>query len=152
MSNFQTAKLFSLPQNYLLVGGERVQGYSEDEAISYEIESDAVEHLVSADGEVTVSTTNDERMVMTITVMETSASCKRLDDLRREQRASMKNGILNEVPVSHSDRINGDLVRGLGIFLGRGMPSKGKTAGTREFRLLLPYAASKVELATLVTL
>lgn len=145
--SFQVSKLYSLPLNFVMVGGFRIEGFSEDEAVSYETEADAVEHLVSADGEVTVSTTNDERMVATITVMETSASCKRLDELRRAQRAAMKLGILDEVPYSHSDRVNGDLVRGGGIFLSHGKPSKGKTAGTREFMILLPYATESTRLA-----
>jgi hypothetical protein len=147
MSNFQAAKLYSLPQNFVVVDEFRIEGFSEDEAVSYETESDAVEHLVSADGEVTVSTTNDERMVVTITVMETSESCRRLDGLRRRQRDEMKQGRLETVGYSHSDRINGDLVRGEGIFLSYGKPSKGKGAGTREFQILLPYSAAKTNLA-----
>lgn len=148
MEQFQVAKLFSLPQNFLVVGGFRIRGFSEDEAISYETEADAIEHLVSADGEVTVSTTNDERLVATITVMETSESCKILDELRRSQRDQMKQGVLEEVEFSHSDRIVGDIVRGGGIFLQYPKPSKSRTAGTREFMILLPYAAARSRLAT----
>lgn len=145
--SFQTTKLYSLPNNYVLFDGIRIQAFSEDEAVSYEVQSDAIEHLVSSDGEVTIYPTSDNRVVATITLMETSASARFLDQRRREQHAALKAGILDAGTYLHRDATTGDVISGEAFILNRPTPDKAKAAGTREFTILLPYAADQIELA-----
>lgn len=144
---FQTAKLYSLPKNFILVGGLRMEGFSEDEAVSYEVSSEPLEHMAGADGEVTFHTTNDRRVVVTITVMETSTTCGRLEGLRKAQFALIDTvGRLVPTTYSHVDLISGDSIRGQAIFVNRPTPDKAKGPGTREYVLVLPYSSEEIAL------
>ena len=129
--------------NILVIGPYDIGGFAEDGGIEYEFGSDIYEHVSGADSQVTVSQLNDYRMIATVTLMETSASYKRLFDLLTIQRAQLK-----KLPLSfmHRDQINGDQVAvGTIIFLNWPAPSKARTAGEREFRILLPDGAKNFQ-------
>lgn len=123
----------------LIIGGRQIGGFAEDGGVEYEFPSDIYEHISGADSQVTISQLNDHRMIATITLMETSKSYRDLFQMLRTQEAQ-----LIKLPLSylHRDQINGDQVlSGSAVFLGYPAPSKSRTAGEREFRILLPHGA-----------
>lgn len=128
--------------NIITFGGIQLGGFGEDSAVEYEYPSDQFEDVVGADGEVTVSSLNDNRVYATITLMETSASFRELDALRKSQMAAARRGPILPLPWLHVDRVRGDTIAdAFGVFMDRATPSKGRTAGERQFRILLPFAA-----------
>lgn len=136
-------KTYDFKENDIVVGGHRLSGFAEDGGVEYDMASDIAEHISGADGQVTASKNNDNRMVATITVMETSRAYAVLAELMQSQQQSKTYGPL---PYLHRDNINGDLVKSkYAVFLNRPGPSKARAAGEREFRILLPYAADKVK-------
>jgi hypothetical protein len=138
-------KTYDLKKNILIVGGYDISGFGEDGGISYELGADRFEPTVGADGEVTVSANNNNSMVATIKLMETSKAYKVLADLQTAQED--EEGALPALPYLHRDPINGDKVSDrFAVFLNKPAPSKGKKVGEREFRILLPNAAKEMVL------
>lgn len=123
----------------LIIGGRQIGGFAEDGGVEYEFPSEIYEHVSGADGQVTISQMNDFRMIATVTLMETSKSYRDLFQMLRTQEAQ-----LLKLPLAylHRDQINGDQVLGgQAVFLGWPAPSKSRTAGEREFQILLPQGA-----------
>lgn len=136
--------------NHVIIGGVRIGGYGDDAALEYEYGGDQFEDIVGADGEVTVSALNDNRMYVTITLMETSASVKDLEMLRKIQRSAARVGAIPPMPYNHVDHIRGDTITSAyAVFMDLPAPTKARTAGTREFRILLPYSAEDAVQAAL---
>jgi len=149
--SFQTAKLYDLTANVIAIGSVRIGSFDEEGAVEYEMLSDEHESANSSDGRAPVySRLNDERVGVTITLMETSPSVGYLDTLLRGQRA--QRGSLLTVTYSHVDTISGDTISSpQAIFMNRPGPSKGRVAGTREFRLELPFGKRLMTLGGLNT-
>lgn len=144
---FQVAKTYDIAHNKFALGPVLLQGFGDDTAVEYEAVEDEGEVTYGSDGEATFSRSNTRGLILTITFKETSNSITKLDDLRRQQRAQRK---IQPLIWNHVDLLTGDVVgSAYAIFLNPAMPSKGKTAGERTFRLHLPYAsANTVEGAT----
>lgn len=143
-------KTYDLAQVFLTLNGIRIAGFGEEGAVEFESVADIGEHIVSADGQVVFSRNNDKRVIATITVLETSRSARDLDEMRRAQEAAP-----SIVPLVFymQDTISGDEIsEQYATFLNRPMPSKGKGAGEREFRLVLPYGGDTALLAPLITI
>lgn len=144
----QVARVYDLRNgNIIQLGGIRLGGFGETAAISYEYRSDLMEDLVSADGYVTVSNLNDYRMIATLTMMETSKSYAQVALLMAAQQATIRAG--GQIPIlafKHQDKLNGDEVTSnQAIFLIRPSQTKERTAGEREFQILLPYAGDPLK-------
>jgi hypothetical protein len=131
-------KTYDFSRVLLIVGGFEISGYGEDGGIEFEYPSDTLEHVAGADGQVTVSRTNDNRMIAHITVMETSRAYRDLATLARTQAAQLAIGPL---PFLMRCLTTGDEVpEQFAAFIQLPTPNKAKTAGERVFDILLPNA------------
>lgn len=136
-------KTYDLKAVYLLVGGYRIGGFGEQGAVSFEYGSNLVETTISADGQGTVSRSNDDSMTATITVMETSKSYKDLAALMVAQQAQSP---ITRLEFLMKDDINGDKVSARhAVFTMRPKPNKAKKVGEREFELWLPNAGENAQ-------
>lgn len=130
--------------NVLIIGGVIVGGYGKEGGLKYSYGADRVEDVVGADGQVTASVLNDERMYAEITLMENSPASKELMALLRAQGIQAKSplGIL-PLPYYHSDLVNGDLVTDpYSVFMNLPEPSKSRTVGEVTYKIMLPSAAA----------
>lgn len=149
----KTARFYNFERVRVFVGGIRVGGYDDDGGIEFEFDEDINAPSVGADGEVTFSHNNNDMMVATITLKETSRSYRQLSDLIQVQTAAQRTGGgLAAVSFSLFDLETGDQVtEGQAVFLNRPSPSKSKQAGSREIRLGLPYAARDLQFGQFLT-
>lgn len=124
----------------LMIGGFRMSGAGEAGLVEYEWASDLAELTVGADGEAIVSALNNNALIATVTLMESSVSYATL--AANMEVARLLSGIapLPANPFFMFDRRNGDSVSGTARFLTRPTPSKLATVGEREFRIVLPKA------------
>jgi len=133
-------KTYDLQSVYLTLGGYRIGGYGEDGGIEFEYSADIGELKTGADGQSVFSRINNPAMLCTITVMETSLSYKQLANLMQAQAALEQ---IERLEFSMEDEINGDKVtEQYATFIARPVPSKGKAAGERQFKIALPNAAT----------
>lgn len=133
-------KFYNFKANQLIIGGEKIGGFDDDGGIEYELGDSIHRDTSGADSETTVSRVNDARLYATITLKETSAGYRKLFEQLKFQLTSEL--AIVPLPFIHIDPINGDLVRSAyTIFTDFPTPSKARDAGSREFRVLLPYAA-----------
>lgn len=136
-------------QQVLIIGGVLVGGYGKEGGVAYEYPSDRYQDDVGADGQATVSRLNDERVYVTLTLMENSPAVKELRALQvlQEFQAKTPAGVL-PLPYLHQDLANGDTISSAHcVFLTQPAPSKARTVGEVEFKLLLPNAADDMVLA-----
>lgn len=140
-------KMYDLKAVALIIGGFTITGYGDDGGMEIEPNADVAEFAVGADGEVTVSRTNDKSMIATITVRETSRGYRILGELLAAQEAATP---IPSLPFLMQDPISGERVTDENaVFLGRPTIAKGRTAGDREFRILLPQGADNTLAAPL---
>lgn len=141
-------KTYDLSAVVFTLDGITLSGFGETDAVSYERASEIIDDGVSADGEVTVSRTNDRRVYAVITVMETSLAARRLDELYKAQRTQLE---ILPMPFFMVDPISGDRISDqYAVFKEVPLPSKGKRHSERVFRLLLPNGLDNEALAELV--
>jgi len=139
-------KTYDLLSVFLIVNGERITGFAEDDAISFENGADIVEHAAGADGQVTVSRSNDKRLIATITLAETSLAYKQLGAQLQAQEAEAS---IQRREFLLIDNISGDRVSDeFATFISRPVLDKGRTFGTREFQILLPNGAENMKYGT----
>lgn len=147
MPFLEVPKFYNFKANRLLIGGFEIGGYDDDGGIEYEFGDDIHRHVSTADGETVISRVNDFRLTATVTLKETSKGYKRLANLLRIQKSNELG--IDPLPFIHVDPINGDIVASpYSIFINHPSPSKARDAGSRQFQILLPYAAFSVELGT----
>ncbi len=131
----------------LIINGLRIEGGGETAFVDFEAASPRASDAVSVTGEVTVNRNADRRVYATITVMQTSVACRLLDQIMRAQ-AALPSYV--PMPFLMIDPVNGDEIASTeAVFIESALPSQGKTAGERTFKLLLPQARDTVRLATL---
>ena len=145
-------KTYSLLANYITLGGVRLTGFGESDVVSYEMASDIMEDSVSADGQVTTSYLNDDRVYVDLTFRENSIGMRRVADLMKAQVLAVRGGAaVPRLEYLHRDSLSGDeIFSSQATFKTRPGPSKGKTAQDRVFRLVLPNAAAPMLLASLI--
>ena len=125
-----------------IVGGVALSNFGTDGGISFEYPSQLMESELSADGYVTYSGNNDERVRVTITLLETSGAIPLVEALIKTQvNAVFAGSPLAPVAFFMTDPATGDtVVSEYVVFLQEPAPSKAKGIGTREYILELPYA------------
>jgi uncharacterized protein YkvS len=139
---FQQTATYDFKQVILTVANLRVGGFDEEGGVAFEMAADIGESSVGLGGEVVWSRSNDERVFVDITLMESSRSYRDLDALLKLQQE--QNPIL-PLPFVMRDNISGETVTSeYAIFVTRPAPNKNRQSGTRVFRLLLPNAAKKI--------
>ena len=137
------SKTYDLNSVFIVLGGQRIDGFGETDVISFEMASDVFEDSASADGRVVVSKLNDARVYAEITVSEMSRGYRVLGELLDEQIAT--EGALPNLSFLMQDAINGDTISDRqAVFIARPGPGKARTAGERVFRILLPNAADQI--------
>lgn len=126
-------------RNKVIVNSRVIGGYDDDGGVEYSYDNEEDYSAANgADSETTVSRTNNPLGEVTITLKESSDGYKYLLGLCRLQDASAPAGLLT-VSYLHTDLDNGELVtENEGVLKTRGMPSKGREAGTREVVIILP--------------
>ena len=145
MAFLEIPRFYNFKANIITFNGLEITGFGDDGGVEYEMGDDIHRDASTADGETIVSRVNDARLYATFTVMETSRGYRILSELLREQ-LSVETAI-PPLPYIHIDPINGDVVRSShAVFMQHPSPSKARDEGTREFRILLPYAAYSMEL------
>lgn len=140
-SAVSTERYYNLRGVFLVINGQRIEGFGDTDAVTFEPADDAIKDAISADGMPVVNETNDFRCYATITVMENSPAARQLSDLNAAQRTT---GILGTPPVPYTfkmiDSNSGDRIQEDSVyFMNNPGPSKGKEAGTREFKIFLPF-------------
>lgn len=138
------ARYYNLKANSLVIGGIVISGYGDDGGIEYENNSELMEMAMGADGDPTFSELNDDTLIATITLKESSPSYAALAGLLKTQLdARRASGTIVPLAYHHRDPVNGDIVQCFeAVFMARPTPSKGRTAGDREFKIALPHAAA----------
>lgn len=137
-------KFYDFAQVNIIVDGFSLSGFDDDGGVEYDVQSEEYEHAVGADGQTTVSRTNDPRAVVTITVKQTGKANTILSSLQQEQ-AAQPNPFQPPIVYVHRDPNTGDVINEpQAVFLQRPSPNANKTAGSREFTLLLPHFAQNV--------
>jgi hypothetical protein len=142
-------KTYDLRRVILIIGGFEISGYDDDGAIEYENGAPIGEMTSGADGHATFSRNNDGTLTATISVKETSKSYRDLAGLLEAQEAQ---GEILPLPYMMRDLNNGDEVKAqYATFLERPVSSKGKGAGSRDFKIGLPNAARTQKHGTAIT-
>ena len=133
------------------LGPVRLGNFGEDGGVTFEYPSEAVNHKVSADGRVTVSKMNDDRMIATVTLMQTSPSNAAMWGSWRAQEAAFAQGLpIPGLPFNVANIRTGDTVNaGQAIILQPPAPDQGQEAGEYEWQILLPYAKRSLVLGIL---
>ena len=129
------AQKYNLRDVILMVDAYRVTGFAED-SIEVEPASDEVEDTAGADGEVAISVINDDRMTMTINVMEQSEAARILGTIYARQRLTSEGFV-----VSMNDPQNGDKLSSEDCFM-KSIPglSKARTINTHTYQIIMPHA------------
>jgi hypothetical protein len=143
---------YNFANNIITIGGIRIGMFATDGGVSYAPKSDKVQSDVGADGIVHYSGLNDDRLEVTLTLMEDSPSVNYLLGLLNAQQLSMRTGgIILPIPYGHTDPSLGDIITSRHtIFMSLPEVAKQRTIGTRVFKLELPYAQGSLQLASLV--
>lgn len=135
-----TQRSYDLKAVDLVIGGVVIEGFAPDDAIEFEWASEIGESTVGADGHPVFSRYNDQRLFCRIHLLETTQGYRNLAALMATQAGQEA---VTALSFLMRDRINGDEVSDrFATFLERPVPSKGRTAGTRTFRLVLPNAGA----------
>lgn len=135
------AKLYDLKVCLLTVGGVAVNGYGEDDAISFEWARDIVETFDTIDGGLVYVRTHKTDVVATITLMATSPALPLLRaqiDLQHGPLKGPAPPVIVPAPFFFSDPALGDFVTGQAVFMNRPGTRKGREVGELQFRLSLP--------------
>lgn len=141
-------KTYDLRSVIIAINGIRIQGFGDDDAIGFEMAGDDIEDSVGADGQVTASRTNDDRVYADITVKENSAGARDLGSQRQIQRLLPT---LTPFAFMMLDPQSGETITSqYAVFKTSPGPSKSKLAGERVFRLLLPNAKGNILYAPIV--
>lgn len=128
----------------------RITGFGVDSVAEFERPSDIIEDDVTADGQVVVSYTNDNRMYVTITLLETSLAYKQLADKFNVQNAQ---DTLLPMKFLMIDLTNGDRVgEQFAVFKKMPVPTKGRKASERQFQILLPNAGENAIFGASITI
>ncbi len=134
------------------INGIRIEGFSEDDVITFEESADDIEETVGADGQTTTSVNNNENMTAVITCMQNSDGTKELHRQIREQKAERQVGAIPRRPFFFQDTIDGSFVSSdFAVFRNNPGPNRARVVGAIEFRVLLVNAKSDMELAPDVT-
>lgn len=144
----QLTKSYNLGLVSLTIGGIPLGGGAgEDGLVEFEQNSDLHEITVGATGLTTFSLNNDDLVIATITLMETSLAYTSLGALLNAQvLAASTTGVILPLPFTLLDVSTGDvLVSGTAVFLNRPNMNKARTAGVREFRVALPGAGATAQ-------
>lgn len=138
-------KTYDLSLVFCTIGGHRVGGYADAGSINLEMAEAVTTTSVGADGEVTASRNNNKVVFANITLRENAKSVRRLFELYAVQAAQPS---ILPLPFLLRDILNGDEIRDrFAVFEQIPPPSKGKTAGDRVFRVMLPNAREGMILA-----
>jgi hypothetical protein len=140
---------YNFANNIISVGGRRLGVFATDGGVSYAPKSDILQSDLGADGIAHYSDLNDDRLEVTVTLMENSPSVTYLLSQMKLQRAIMKTGgVIPPLSFRHFDPSLGDLVQSdYTVFIAAPAVNKARTIGTREFKLELPYGLGNIKLA-----
>ena len=123
----------------LIVGGQLVTGFGETDAITITPMEDAAAPTAGADGQLTVSRSNNKNMTVEITVMQNSEGYKVLGDLYTTQAAQSP---ILRTPFRFENPLTGDKVRS-DYFAFTGLPEikAGKTVAEVVYKGVLSAPA-----------
>jgi len=134
-------KTFDPAQIAVIVGPHIVEGFANEEFVSVSFQDDDWEHTSGADGEEMRTKKNDRRAVMTLTLLQSSASNDYLSGLRAADQAS-NNGV---VPVLLKDNNGSTIIESVGGWIGRNPDvAMGKSPSNREWMIHLSNATAFV--------
>jgi hypothetical protein len=141
----QLTKSYNAGLLSLSIGGIPLAGgAAEDGVVTFENNSDTMELTVGATGLPTFSLLNDDVIIATITLMETSVAYAALGALLNAQNLAVSTtGVIPPTPFSLFDVSTGDtMAAGFAVFMSRPNMNKGRVAGPREFVVALPGAGA----------
>ncbi|NOT72459.1 MAG: hypothetical protein HOP09_14655 [Hyphomicrobium sp.] len=118
------------------VNGVPVDGWSEDDAITFENDSDIWTVTKTADGKALYSKNNDNALMCTLHLSQTTRAYAFLAGFIQTQ-AALPGFLLVPALVAIVDPSNGDSTIGTAVFMNWPEPSKAKTVGTVEIKMHL---------------
>lgn len=138
----------------LIIGNDAISGYGEGGAVAWEYGSDVLQYVKGQDGEIIASPTNDESMILTITVHEGSHSAQVLHGYYAAQKAALDAGLpIPSLPVFFRNPNNGDQVNDpYGSIMSIAPPDAQNKSTDREFKVMLPNGRANLVLAGSVLL
>ena len=133
-------KLYDLKGVICSVGPVTINGYGEEDAISFEWAAPLIDETVFADGTVAVTRTNDRRLYARISLMSTSGAIPQLATALELQHGDIARAAGSAIPLPFflMDITNGDVVAGTCFFMSHPLPNKRREVGDLEWRLMLP--------------
>lgn len=125
-----------------ILGDLDISAGGEDGAIEFEPGADTFVPKVLVNGRTTVSRTNNESTIATITVGSHTRAARLLDELREEQLAALDaDPILASLEFYMRDPSNGDEVKDrFAVFLNKPPANKGAESADLQYRIFLPNA------------
>ncbi|MFB6373831.1 MAG: hypothetical protein ABEN55_12155 [Bradymonadaceae bacterium] len=147
----QQLKTYDLDEVYCVIGpvgdvaAVRIDGYSGDGGIEFDVQSDLGSLTIGNDGLPVFSRNHDESVIMTISLSEMAKTTRRMGELLEAQRDQSP---IQACPVFMKDTVNGDQIEEeFGIFRNVPGPTKQGEASAREFDVILPNAREQIQLA-----
>lgn len=136
------ARTYDLKNVICSVGGVFLNGYGEDDALTFEWDSPIVATSKMADGGTVYSRNNDRGLTVTVTLMQTSRAHKDLYALIEAQHgdnAGIHPPVIASTPFSMVDPATGETVFSEDcVITDRPASNKGKTVGTVVYKFHLP--------------
>ena len=130
-------KSYNIGRVQCIIGGFRMQGLGDDGGFSFEPSEDQIIGSVGADGEATISRSNNKSGTLTVTLKETSDSNQILEDFLNAQ--DVGTGLAYNVPVQLYDPSTGEGVTSReSAIMGYPTRSKNKEASEREWTIWIP--------------
>jgi hypothetical protein len=135
------ARVYDLRTVVCTIAGVALNGYGEDDAISFEWTEEIASRKASGDGQITYSRLNNRELVATVTLMATSKVIPLLMaaiEAQHGDNTGIPIPLLAPMPFLLTDPILGDLVSGECVFITRPAPSKSREVSEIEFQVSLP--------------
>ena len=133
---------YSLKSTVLLIGDEDISAGGEDGAVEYEVGADKLIPKVLVNGLASVSMSNNDSVIATITVGSHTLAARILDELAEAQWAGLETDpIITPLEFYHRDPSNGDVTQDrFAAFLEKPPMNRGQETQDVQYRVFLPTA------------
>lgn len=126
----------------ITVGGLRMDGFGQNDAMTVEFADDVLTDIVGADGQAAVSRINDGRMRIGLTFLQTSGAIPLMQSFLEAQhglRAGIAPTVIAPIPFFYLHPPTGcRIASAYTLFMNRIAPGIGKGIQEVQYRLLLP--------------
>lgn len=133
---------YSLNNTFLVIDTDDISAGGEDGAVEYEVGSDKLIPKVLINGRASVSKSNNDSVIATITVGSHTLAVKKLDAIAEAQWANIDAGnVITPIGYYHRDPSNGDVTQDrFAAFLDKPPMNRGQETEDVQYRVFLPTA------------